>query len=143
MVNYAYGVDPNARRYAPGRLARTEARFISAAVEVYCPGNESKIASIVHRVAAYTRGAADSRSDLRKPPPALDMINMPAAWQEPRRSGVMGLPQLMNGGAFVGAATGTTGRTVTRVAPRSPPRRGSTCRTRRRFRHHRRRRRSS
>jgi uncharacterized membrane protein YgcG len=102
MVNYAYSVDPSARRYAPGRLARTEARFITAAVEVYCPGNESKIVSIVHRVAAYTRGAVNSRSDLRKPPPALDMINMPAAWQEQTRSAVTRLPRLMSDGVFVG-----------------------------------------
>jgi hypothetical protein len=43
MVNYAYGVDQADR----GRLARTEARFITAAVEAYCPYDQGKIASIM------------------------------------------------------------------------------------------------
>ena len=46
MVNNAFGIDPAEREYAPGRLARTEARFITAAVGAYCPYDEGKIASI-------------------------------------------------------------------------------------------------
>jgi hypothetical protein len=80
MVNNAYGIDPSERRYAPGRLARTEARFITAAVAAYCPYDRGKIASLVanpapgwneptHRVAAYTHNAVDSGGDLREPPP--------------------------------------------------------------------------
>lgn len=46
MVNNAFGIDPAEREYAPGRLARTEARFITAAVGAYCPHNQGKIASI-------------------------------------------------------------------------------------------------
>lgn len=46
MVNNAFGIDPAEREYAPGRLARTEARFITAAVGAYCPYNRGKIASI-------------------------------------------------------------------------------------------------
>lgn len=46
MVNNAFGIDPAEREYAPGRLARTEARFITAAVGAYCPYNQGKIASI-------------------------------------------------------------------------------------------------
>ncbi|BBZ45402.1 DUF732 domain-containing protein [Mycobacterium parmense] len=47
MVNGAYSVDPPERQYDPGRLARTEARFITAAVEAYCPYDRDKIASLV------------------------------------------------------------------------------------------------
>jgi hypothetical protein len=67
----------------PGRLRRTEARFITAAVEAYCPYNQGKIASIManpapgwneptHRVAAYTHNAVNSGGDLPEPPPARD-----------------------------------------------------------------------
>jgi uncharacterized membrane protein YgcG len=106
MVNNAYSIDSTARQYAPGRLARTEARFITAAVGAYCPGNESKIGSLKHHLAAYTRDGVNSGSDLRKPPRALDVITMPAAGQEPTGSGVMGLPHVMNGGVLVGGRYG-------------------------------------
>ena len=43
MVDFAYGVDQNDR----GRLARTEARFMIAAVEAYCPYDQGKITSII------------------------------------------------------------------------------------------------
>ena len=43
MVDFAYGVDQNDR----GRLARTEARFVTAAVEAYCPYDQGKITSIM------------------------------------------------------------------------------------------------
>lgn len=67
MVNDAYAVDPPERLYPHDRLARTETRFVIAAVEAYCPGDRSKIASVManpvpgpnspmHR-ASYTRGA--------------------------------------------------------------------------------------
>jgi hypothetical protein len=76
MVNNAYGIDPKERRYAPGRLARTEARFISAAVEVYCPYDHSKIASI--------------------------MANPAPGWNEPTdRVGAVRLPHLMDGGVLL------------------------------------------
>jgi len=117
MVNHAYSIDPNLRRYPPGRLARTEARFITAAVEAYCPYDQSKIASIManpapgsnespHRVAAYTHNAVNSGTDLREPPPALDMINMPAAWQQPTGIGEARLPHLMDGGVFASGRYG-------------------------------------
>jgi uncharacterized membrane protein YgcG len=100
MVNDAYGVDPSERLYASGRLARTEARFITAAVEAYCPGDQSKVASILanpaagwneptQRVAPSTHNAVNSGGDLREPPPALDMINMPAPRQEPTLIGAV------------------------------------------------------
>lgn len=46
MINDAYAVDPPERLYPRGRLARTETRFVIAAVEAYCPGDQSKIASV-------------------------------------------------------------------------------------------------
>src|ERR1700758_3556608 len=82
LVNYAYSVDQIDR----GRLARTETRFVRAAVGAYCPYDQGKIASIManlapgsngptHRVAAYMHNAVNSGSDLREP--------LLAAWQEP------------------------------------------------------------
>lgn len=44
--NHAYAVDPAEREYPVDRLDRTMARFITSAVEAYCPYNESRIASI-------------------------------------------------------------------------------------------------
>jgi hypothetical protein len=112
MVKTAYGIDPKESRYPPGRLARTEARFITAAVEVYCPYDHSKIASIMaspapgrneptDRVGAYTHNAVKSGGDLREPPPALETINMPTAWQQPTGVGAVRLPHLMDGGVLV------------------------------------------
>ncbi|WP_082955227.1 DUF732 domain-containing protein [Mycobacterium mantenii] len=46
MVQFAYSQDPAERTYAPGRLARTEARFVTASVEAYCPYDRGKIASL-------------------------------------------------------------------------------------------------
>jgi uncharacterized membrane protein YgcG len=117
MVNRAYDIDSTERLYPPGRLARTEARFITAAVEAYCPYDQSKIASIManpalssnestHRGAAYMHNAVNSGSDLREPPPALDMINMSAAWQQPAGIGAVRLPHLMDGGVFASGRYG-------------------------------------
>jgi hypothetical protein len=104
MVNYANSIDPA----DPGRLARTEGRFITAAVEAYCPYDQGKIASIManpapglnepaHRVPASTHDAVNSGSHLGEPPPARGMINLPAAWQEPTGTGAVRLPHLMDG----------------------------------------------
>jgi hypothetical protein len=41
LVNNANSVTPGAD---PGRLARTEARFLTAAVEAYCPNDQGKVA---------------------------------------------------------------------------------------------------
>jgi outer membrane biosynthesis protein TonB len=117
MVNDAYGIDPSERLYASGRLARTEARFITAAVDAYCPYDQNKLASIVvnpaagwneptQRVAPSTHSAVNSGGDLREPPPALDMINMPAPRQEPTGTGAVWMPHLMDGGVFVAGRSG-------------------------------------
>jgi Protein of unknown function (DUF732) len=117
MVNDAYGIDPSERLYAPGRLARTEARFITAAVGAYCPYDQSKIASIMansaagwneptQRVAPSPHNAVNSGGDLREPPPALGMINMRAPRQEPMGTGAVRMPHLMDGGALVAGRSG-------------------------------------
>jgi hypothetical protein len=117
MVNDAYGIDPTERQFPADRLARTEARFITAAVGAYCPYDQRKIASIVvnpapgsnestHHDAVYTHNAVNSGSDLREPPPALDMINMPAAWQRPTRTVAVRLPHSMDGGVFASSRYG-------------------------------------
>jgi hypothetical protein len=117
MANNAYDTDPSLRLYPPGRITRTEARFITAAVEAYCPYDQGKIASIManpapasdeptHRVATSTRNAVNSGSDLREPPPARDMINLPAAWQQPTGTGAVRLPDLMDGGVFASGRGG-------------------------------------
>jgi hypothetical protein len=101
--------DPTGQRFPDRRITATITRFISAAVEAYCPYDQSKIASNpapgsnepTHRVAAYTHNAVTSGSDLREPPLALDMINMPATRQEPTGTAAVRLPQSMGGGVFV------------------------------------------
>jgi hypothetical protein len=86
-------------------------------VEAYCPYDQSKIASSMaypapgpdeptHRVVPYTHNAVNSGRDLREPPPTLDIINMPAAWQEPTGTGAARLPHLMDGGVFVAGRCG-------------------------------------
>ena len=115
LVNDAYGTDPPERQYAPGRLARTEARFITAAVEAYCPYDQSKIASIranfgagwsdpTQRVGPSAHDAVNSGSDLREPPPTLDVINVPP--QERTGTGAVRLPHLMNAGALMTGRSG-------------------------------------
>ena len=59
-----------------------------------------------HRVAPYMHNAVNSGSDLREPPPALDMINMSAAWQQATGIGAVRLPQLMDGGVFASGRYG-------------------------------------
>ena len=109
--------DPGEGQFPARRITSTITRFITAAVEAYCPSDQSKIVSIMakpapgsneamHHVAAYTHNAIDAGSNLREPPPGLDMINMPAAWQEPTGGGVVRLPHLMSGGDFMAGRYG-------------------------------------
>lgn len=86
LVSDAYGVDPPERQYAPGRLARTEARFITAAVDAYCPGNNGKVASLM---ADPTPG---SHVSMHRGAPARDVINVPTAWQQPTDNRAARLP---------------------------------------------------
>jgi len=108
---------PGDTQFPNRRIRSTITRFITAAVEAYCPDDQSRIASIManpapgwseptHRVAAYTHNAVNSGGDLREPPPALDMINLPAAWQEPTGIGAVGLAHVMDGGIFASGRYG-------------------------------------
>lgn len=117
LTEKAYNAYPPERLFPPDRVARTQTRFIIAAVLAYCPNDQSKIASIManpvsgsnqptHPVAAYAHNAANSGSDSGKPPSALDMINMAATWQTPTGAAGLRLPQLMNGGVWVAARYG-------------------------------------
>jgi Protein of unknown function (DUF732) len=109
LTNFASTYDP---AQDIGRYHRTEVRFLRAAVAAYCPNDQGKIASLManrvpgwneptHRVASYTHNAVNSGSDLREPPSVRDMIDLPAAWQEPTGTGAVRLPHLMDGGVFV------------------------------------------
>lgn len=73
MIDDAYAVDPPERLYPRERLVRTETRFVIAAVEAYCPGDQSRIDSIMpqlvpssngasHQAGAYPRSAVNSGS---------------------------------------------------------------------------------
>jgi hypothetical protein len=79
MQNDMYSIEPALRRY-PVRVTTTVTRFITAAVETYCPSNQSKIVSITanpatgsngpkHRVAAYKHNAVNVGSGLPEPLP--------------------------------------------------------------------------
>jgi Protein of unknown function (DUF732) len=114
LVNFAYSNDPTQDL---GRYERTETRFVHAAVGAYCPNDQAKIASSManpapgwneptHRVAAYPHNAVHSAGDLREPPPALDAVDLPAAWQEPTGTGAVRLQHLMGGGVFVAGGCG-------------------------------------
>jgi hypothetical protein len=85
--------DPNGAQFPARRITSTITRFITAAVEAYCPADQSKIASIManpapgsnepmHRVAACTHNAVDSGC------------------------GVVRLPHLRDGGVFVASRYG-------------------------------------
>jgi hypothetical protein len=67
MVNNAVGIDPSERNFDPGRLARTEARFITAAVGAYCPYDRGKLASIKANAAGWHESG---------------MIGTPAGWHQ-------------------------------------------------------------
>lgn len=56
MMNNAYGVDPS-KRLVPGRVERTEDRFITAAVLAYCPQDQGNIGSLMK---SPTPGSNDS-----------------------------------------------------------------------------------
>lgn len=112
MTNFAVNNDPSLRRLPRDRLTRTFSRFVTVAVQVYCPFNQDKIASFsanpaprliepTRRVAAYTDNAITSDWDLPDRPPASDVINTPAAWQERTPAGVVRLPHAIVGGVFV------------------------------------------
>jgi hypothetical protein len=79
--NNAYNLDPSLRLASARRLTSTMTRFITGAVEAYCPGNQPKLAAGMASPAAYT---------------ASDGIDMPAVGQEPTGGGVVRPPVLVS-----------------------------------------------
>ena len=103
MRNHAYDTDASdARQYPPDRLTRTFTRFVTAAVQAYCPGDQGKIASIManrapgsngptYRSAAYTHSGSDLQEtasliveipppdppQIPPPPPAAEKLRPP------------------------------------------------------------------
>ncbi|BBZ73526.1 DUF732 domain-containing protein [Mycobacterium paraseoulense] len=78
MRERAFNANGPAGQYPPDRVARTIARFISAAVEAYCPNNQPKIASLeamgYQGSASNTHAAARTTSDLLQPESAAHVI---------------------------------------------------------------------
>ncbi|ETW23124.1 DUF732 domain-containing protein [Mycobacterium gastri] len=116
MTTFAVNNDPSLRRYPRDRLTRTFSRFVSTAVQVYCPFHQDQIASFSanpvprtteppHRVAAYPRNAITSECDVRHRPPAPDNTSTPAAWQVRTPIGVARPPHSIVGGVFVTSHT--------------------------------------
>nr|WP_085088454.1 DUF732 domain-containing protein [Mycobacterium gordonae] len=71
LRNDAYNMDPTLRRFPPARVTTTMTRFITAAVEVYCPYDRGAIAPVVsgaasgphqsmYRVGGYERHSVNS-----------------------------------------------------------------------------------
>src|SRR5262245_33030886 len=52
MTNFAVNNNPSLGQYPRDRLTRTFSRFVTAAVEVYCPANRGKIGSLSANPAA-------------------------------------------------------------------------------------------
>lgn len=111
LRNDAYNIDPVMRLY-PARLTTTMTRFVTVAVQIYCPHDQSKIASIMANSApgsdeplsvgaAHRHGAVNSGSDRREPPPASGVINMLPVWHEPTAAGALRLPPVLSSGMFV------------------------------------------
>ena len=125
--NNGFNADPRARLDPPDRVTRTINRFITAAVQAYCPYDKGKIASIASypgtrssaptfRVTAYTRKAVDSGRDRRKPASPLPMIDAAAAFQKTTASDAVTLPRLMDGNVLIARRYPGNRRTVTRMA---------------------------
>ncbi|WP_264960922.1 DUF732 domain-containing protein, partial [Mycobacterium kiyosense] len=70
LRNDAYNMDPSLRRFPPARVTTTMTRFITAAVEVYCPYDLGAIASLpgsspgpdqpLYRVGGYAHHTVNS-----------------------------------------------------------------------------------
>ncbi|ORB87120.1 hypothetical protein B1987_00630 [Mycobacterium kansasii] len=138
LRNDAYDMDPALRQYPPRRVTSTMTRFITAAVEIYCPYDRGKIASIAatpapqanesaRRIATYTPDTVNAGCAVLTPP-ASEMTNMATAWHGPTGIAAMRLP-LLAGGAVVagrhgdrsaGHTRGTIALPVTAVAQGDP-----------------------
>ncbi|WP_406815169.1 DUF732 domain-containing protein [Mycobacterium sp. M23085] len=116
MVQFAYSQDPAERNYDPGRLARTEARFVTASVGAYCPYDRGKIASLIANPAsawnvptppgdAHAHNAVSSAGAELESPTASTTFTTRAHWQESTGAGAVRLPSSMDGDAWGMART--------------------------------------
>lgn len=107
MVQFAYSQDPAERNYDPGRLARTEARFVTASVGAYCPYDRGKVANLVANPAAewnvpmppgaaHAHNAVNSGGVELESPTASSAFTTGAQWQESTGTGAVRLPYLMD-----------------------------------------------
>ncbi len=81
MTTFANGHEPSGNLYPRERLTRTFTRFVSVAVEVYCPRHQGKVASVAnalpganntaHPIAAYNTVVSGSGVRDRRPVSAL------------------------------------------------------------------------
>jgi Protein of unknown function (DUF732) len=76
MRNNGFAANPLARLYPQGRVTRTIDRFITAAVQAYCPYDQSKIASIM-------AGPATGSNEPTYPGAVYthNAANVPVVWQ--------------------------------------------------------------
>ncbi|OBH91377.1 DUF732 domain-containing protein [Mycobacterium sp. E2733] len=87
MRERAFNANAGGGQYPPDRVNRTIARFISAAVEAYCPNDQPKITSLqsmanpmpglnesTQRSSSITDRAVSSGSDLREPHSAVHTV---------------------------------------------------------------------
>jgi Protein of unknown function (DUF732) len=93
MVNNAVGIDPGERDYTPGRLARTEARFITAAVGAYCPYDRGKIASLRTNPTGWKEPGHSITGDIR-PAGEIDDPNPPQVPAPPPQAAQIQTPRL-------------------------------------------------
>jgi len=89
MVQFAYSQDPAERNYAPGRLARTEARFVTASVEAYCSYDRGKIASLTANPASAWNVATPPGTAYAH---TAVTVTMPAQWRGFVVAGRSGVP---------------------------------------------------
>lgn len=78
LVNNAFESDPAERAYAHARVTRTFSRFITAAVEAYCPYDQGNIASIMANPAPAGAGV------VRLHPTTRDGVWLPARYGDDR-----------------------------------------------------------
>lgn len=112
MTNFAVKYDPNLlRQYPRDRLTRTFSRFVAAAVQVYCPLNQDKLAAFAansaaglnkptHRASALTPStvASERAWQYRLPTPSMAYT---LAGRKPAPSAGLRMPYSLVGGVVV------------------------------------------
>lgn len=125
LVDNANNVTPGADR---GRLVRTEGRFLTAAVEAYCPNNLGRIGSIpagwnqpTHRVvlsSVFKATNPDNPSPALPGQPDIQTLNPPQAVAPPPARKVA--PPVVGPPSGAGGGGGGTGGGVNGGAPLPP-----------------------